>query len=54
MDAYAYYVLALGLSEDLFWNADIAFLASILTDKNAYDRWQGAVSNLIMEEAKRR
>lgn len=38
-DCYAYYVLILGLSENLFWEMDLAGLVSIVSDKAAYDGW---------------
>lgn len=36
-DYYTYYVIILGVSEDLFWNVDISFLISVLENKLAYD-----------------
>lgn len=41
-DAYTYYVMILGVSEAVFWNCDISFLASINLNKNAYDGWLNA------------
>lgn len=41
-DAYTYYVMILGVSEDVFWDADISFLTSINLNKNAYDGWLNA------------
>lgn len=38
-DAYSYYVLILGISEDVFWNADISFIESVVANKAAYDSW---------------
>ena len=38
-DYYAYYVLCLGISEDLFWNADYSFLLSVVENKCAYDNY---------------
>ena len=36
-DYYTYYVIILGVSEDLFWNVDVSFLISVLENKLAYD-----------------
>lgn len=52
-DAYAFYVLVLGMSEDIFFNADIPFLLSVMANKNAYDLWQSSVENKLREEAKK-
>lgn len=38
-DYYTYYVLILGISEELFWGLDIAALRSIEANKVAYDAW---------------
>ena len=38
-DYYAYYVLCLGISEDLFWNADYSFLLSVVENKCAYENY---------------
>ncbi len=36
-DYYTYYCLILGLSEKLFWNAELSFMLSVSANKNAYD-----------------
>lgn len=38
-DYYTYYVIILGISEDLFWSVDLTFLISILENKLAYDEY---------------
>ena len=38
-DAYTYYVLILGIPEDIFWYADISFLVGVVDNKMAYDGW---------------
>jgi hypothetical protein len=38
-DYYTYLVLIMQISEELFWNADYAFLAKVIADKMAYDRY---------------
>ena len=41
-DAYTYYVMILGISEEVFWWADISFLKSVDLNKGAYDGWENA------------
>ena len=53
-DAYTLYVLVLGISEGLFWRATLPFLASVLSNKQAYDSWDNAVSQCLREEVGRR
>ena len=53
-DRYAYYVMILGLSEDIFWNYDIAFVQWVTSDKAAHDNWAAAVRESEMEKARRR
>lgn len=36
-DYYTLYVIIYGISEDLFWNADFAFLHNVIENKMAYD-----------------
>ena len=38
-DYYTYYVLILGISEDLFWNADISFILTVVENKSAFDNF---------------
>lgn len=38
-DYYTFYVMILGLSEDIFWHADISFVQSVIENKRAYDAW---------------
>ena len=38
-DYYTYYVLILGIPEDIFWYADYAFLLGVVENKAAYDGW---------------
>lgn len=39
-DYYAYYVLILKISEEVFWNMDIPSINTIVANKQAYDAWQ--------------
>lgn len=36
-DYYTYYVLIMGMNEDIFWNTDLSFLLTVLENKCAYD-----------------
>ena len=42
-DYYTYYVLILGVSEDVFWNCDYSFILSIMENKTAYDSYMNYV-----------
>ena len=42
-DYYTYYVVLMGISEELFWNADISFIEFVLLNKTAYENWLTAV-----------
>lgn len=52
-DAYTYYVLLLGIPEELFWNADMSFLLGVVEDKAAYDGWSNYVARRKRDEARR-
>lgn len=38
-DRYTYYVLLLGIPEDVFWYCDVSFVLGVVEDKAAYDGW---------------
>lgn len=38
-DYYTYYVQILGMSEEVFWYADLSFVKGIAANKSAYDAW---------------
>lgn len=42
-DYYTYYVVLIGISEDLFWNSDISSVAMVADNKTAYESWLAAV-----------
>lgn len=42
-DYYTYYVQVLGISEEVFWNADISSIERIVENKTAYDSWMSSV-----------
>lgn len=53
-DAYVYYVLVLGISEEIFWHADVAFLREVAANKNAYDSWLQTEREVMRLEAEKR
>lgn len=48
-DYYTYYVEILGISENLFWNADLSFVKTVADNKSAYDGWINYVREKEME-----
>lgn len=48
-DYYTYYVIILGVSEELFWEVDISFLISVLENKLAYDDYINYVKEVELE-----
>lgn len=42
-DFYSYFVLISKISENLFWNADYAFLLSVLENKTTFDEYMNKV-----------
>ena len=53
-DYYTYMVLILGISENLFWEADISFVLSVLENKTAYDNYISYVKEKEYEKARKR
>lgn len=53
-DYYTYYVLILGMSEDLFWNVDLSFLIGVLNNKIAYDGYMNYLKEVEYEETNKR
>lgn len=53
-DAYAYYVLVLGMPENTFWGADVRFVRDACADKAAYDAWLAGERAHISEQEARR
>ena len=51
-DAYTYYVSVMGISEDVFWHADVAFVKSIVANKAAYDAWLASEQRAAAERAR--
>lgn len=39
-DYYVWYVLVLGIPEDLFWSADVSLLRDVAESKNVFDKWE--------------
>lgn len=38
-DYYTFYVLILGVPENIFWNYDLSFVFNVADNKTAYDNW---------------
>lgn len=36
---YTFYVMILGINENIFWNADYSFLISVAENKSAFDKY---------------
>lgn len=53
-DYYTYYVLLLEIPEDVFWEADCAFVREVAENKAAFDGWQNYVMDKEREKAKQR
>ena len=50
-DYYTYYVMILGISEDIFWNMDISFVFSVAANKAAYDSWVSYENSKLNERS---
>ena len=53
-DYYTYYVLILGISEELFWNAEYNFLLSVVENKSAFDNYIKYIQDKEDEKTKKR
>ena len=53
-DYYTYYVVILGMSEDLFWNVDLSFLLGVLGNKLAYDDYINYIKEVELEAMEKR
>lgn len=53
-DYYTYFVMILGMSEDIFWNVDVSSLLSILDNKTAYDNYISYIKEKEYEKMNRR
>lgn len=53
-DYYTYYVLILGISEDLFWNAEYNFLLSVVENKSAFDSYINYIEYKNEQNSKKR
>jgi len=38
-DYYTFYVLILGIPENIFWNYDLSFVMNVADNKSAYENW---------------
>lgn len=53
-DYYTYYVIILGMTEDLFWNVDLSFLLGVLANKLAYDDYINYIKEMELEAMQKR
>lgn len=53
-DYYTYYVIILGMSEDLFWDVDLSFLIGVLENKVAYDDYMSYMREVELEAMEKR
>jgi oligoendopeptidase F len=53
-DYYTYYVIILGMSEDLFWDVDLSFLIGVLENKMAYDDYMSYMREVELEAMEKR
>lgn len=53
-DYYTYYVIILGMSEDLFWDVDLSFLIGVLENKMAYDDYMSYMREMELEAIEKR
>ena len=53
-DYYTYYVIILGMSEDLFWDVDLSFLMGVLENKVAYDDYMSYMREVELEAMEKR
>lgn len=51
-DYYTFYVMILGVSEDVFWHADISFIQAITENKRAFDAWLAYAREREMKKAR--
>lgn len=49
-DYYTFYVLILGISEDLFWYADWSFVRDVAENKRAWDAWLNYEQERLTEQ----
>ena len=51
-DYYTMYVSIGGVSEDVFWYCDIAFVKTVAANKQAFDKWMNRQQELRSKEKK--
>ena len=52
-DYYTYYVMILGISEDVFWHSDMQFLFSVAENNSAYENWINWAREEMMKDGKK-
>lgn len=51
-DFYTFYVLILGIPEDIFWNCDVSFVMGVAENKRAYDAWLNYTMEVERDKAR--
>lgn len=51
-DAYSMYVGILGISEDLFWHADMSFLQKTVKNISMYQKWIQEKKRKLIKDGK--
>lgn len=46
--------MILGVSEDLFWHADVSFVEGVVQNKTAYDNWVSYVQDRETKRTRKR
>ena len=49
-DYYTFYVMILGISEELFWYADWSFVRDVAENKRAWDAWLSNEQERLMDK----
>ena len=53
-DYYTYYVCILGISERIFWDADISVVKTIAANKGAYEAWLAYKKEKMQQKMRKR
>lgn len=51
-DMYTFYVMILGINENIFWDADYSFLIAVVENKTAYDQYHNYIKEKELEKIK--
>lgn len=51
-DYYTFYVLILGIPENIFWHFDLSFVMEVADNKSAYENWLSSEKERLEKQAK--